>query len=118
MTGEVGDANPVYATEVLRNRGEQFDEILVSTLPRGASRWLLGDVPRKIGTGLPGRLRRPRRRRAGDRHRVAGRAVTSYVGVVPRSSTAHDDDRRGDEGERDEDVEPVVVGGDDDRDAS
>jgi len=48
ITGEVGDANPVYATEVLRNRGDEFDEIIVSTLPRGASRWLLGDVPRKI----------------------------------------------------------------------
>jgi hypothetical protein len=54
VTGEVGDANPVYATQVLRNRGEQFDEILVSTLARGASRWLLGDVPRKIGRVYPG----------------------------------------------------------------
>jgi len=54
VTGEVGDANPVYATQVLKNRGEVFDEILVSTLPRGASRWLLGDVPRKIGRVYPG----------------------------------------------------------------
>lgn len=54
VTGEVGDANPVYATDVLHNRGEQYDEILVSTLPRGASRWLLGDVPRKIARIYPG----------------------------------------------------------------
>jgi hypothetical protein len=54
VTGEVGDANPVYATQVIRNRGEQFDEIIVSTLPRAASRWLLGDVPRKIRRLFPG----------------------------------------------------------------
>ena len=54
VTGETGDANPVYAVEVLRNRGEAFDEIIVSTLPRGISRWLLRDVPRKIDRVYPG----------------------------------------------------------------
>lgn len=54
VTGEVGDPNPVYATEVLKNRGEQFDEIVVSTLPRGVSRWLLRDVPRRMGRVFPG----------------------------------------------------------------
>ncbi len=54
VTGEVGDANAVYAVQVLRNRGETFDEILVSTLPRGVSRWMLGDVPKKVGRVYPG----------------------------------------------------------------
>jgi hypothetical protein len=54
VTGEVGDPNPVYATEVLKNRGEQFDEILISTLPRGISRWLLRDVPVKMARVYPG----------------------------------------------------------------
>jgi len=53
VTGEVGDANPVYAAEVVRNRGETFDEIIVSTLPRGRSRWLLRDVPAKMGRVFP-----------------------------------------------------------------
>jgi hypothetical protein len=54
VTGEVGDPNPVYATQVLKNRGEQFDEILISTLPRGISRWLLRDAPGKIARVYPG----------------------------------------------------------------
>jgi hypothetical protein len=53
VTGEVGDANPVYAAEVVKNRGEQIDEVLVSTLPRGASRWLLGNVPKKLERLFP-----------------------------------------------------------------
>ena len=53
ITGEIGDANPIYAAEVVRNRGEQFDEVVVSTLPRGTSRWLLRDVPKKMGRVFP-----------------------------------------------------------------
>ena len=54
VTGEVGDPNPVYATQVLKNRGEVFDEIVVSTLPKGISRWLLRDVPGKMARVYPG----------------------------------------------------------------
>lgn len=54
VTGEVGDANPVYAVECVRNRGERIDEIVVSTLPKGPSRWLLGDVPKRMGRTFPG----------------------------------------------------------------
>jgi nucleotide-binding universal stress UspA family protein len=53
VTGEVGDANPVYAAEVVRNRGQQIDEILVSTLPRGVSHWILGNVPRRLERQFP-----------------------------------------------------------------
>jgi hypothetical protein len=53
VTGEVGDANPVYAVQCVVNRGERVDEIIVSTLPRGASRWLLGDVPRRLAKAFP-----------------------------------------------------------------
>jgi len=53
VTGEVGDANPVYAAEVVKNRGEPIDEVIVSTLPRGTSRWLLGNVPRKLERIFP-----------------------------------------------------------------
>lgn len=53
ITGEVGDANPVYAAEVVRNRGQQIDEIIVSTLPRGLSHWILGNVPRRLERQFP-----------------------------------------------------------------
>ena len=56
VTGEVGDANPIYAAEVVRNRGERFEEVIVSTLPRGRSRWLLRDVPGKVGRVFPDAL--------------------------------------------------------------
>lgn len=51
-TGEVGDANPVYAVgSALRRHGEDgFDGIIVSTLPKGSSRWWMLDVPRRIAT--------------------------------------------------------------------
>ena len=53
-TGEVGDASPVSAvTDLLRR--EAFDEIIVSTLPVGMSRWLANSVVRRLRTqtGLP-----------------------------------------------------------------
>jgi hypothetical protein len=52
--GEIGDASPVLAVlDIVRRT--TFDEIIVSTLPVGSSRWLAGNVVRRIrtGTGLP-----------------------------------------------------------------
>jgi hypothetical protein len=44
--GEVGDPNPLEAIgDVLRQ--EDFDEIILSTLPPGASRWLKLDLPHR-----------------------------------------------------------------------
>ena len=46
-TGEVGDANPVLAViDVLRREG--FDEIILSTLPPGLSRWIHQDLPHRL----------------------------------------------------------------------
>jgi hypothetical protein len=53
VTGEVGDANPVYAAEVVKNRGEQIDEVIVSTMPKATSRWLLRNVPKKMERLFP-----------------------------------------------------------------
>jgi GABA permease len=54
-TGEVGDSNPVYAVgQVLLRDGEQrYAGIILSTLPRGLSRWWLFDVPRRMATAYP-----------------------------------------------------------------
>jgi hypothetical protein len=53
-TGEVGDGNPVLAIEDVM-REQDFDEIIVSTLPPGISRWLKLDLPRRVEAafGLP-----------------------------------------------------------------
>ena len=45
--GEVGDRDPVSAVKDAL-RGREIDEIIVSTLPQGLSRWLTADVPTKI----------------------------------------------------------------------
>lgn len=51
--GEVGDADPMAAIQDTLGR-EQFDEIIVSTLPARVSRWLHLDLPSKArGLGLP-----------------------------------------------------------------
>ncbi len=46
-TGEVGDENPVLAVADVLNR-RAVDEIVLSTLPPGASRWLKRDLPNRL----------------------------------------------------------------------
>jgi len=52
--GKVGDPDPVAAVEDAVNFGD-FDEIVVSTLPKHLSKWLKLDLPSRVGrvTGLP-----------------------------------------------------------------
>ena len=45
--GEVGDRDPVLAVKDAM-RGHEIDEILLSTLPTGVSRWLGADVPGRL----------------------------------------------------------------------
>jgi hypothetical protein len=45
--GAVGDANPMVAIEKAVAE-QQFDEIILSTLPPGISRWLALDLPSRI----------------------------------------------------------------------
>jgi hypothetical protein len=54
-TGEVGDANPVYAVgTVLRRDGRNaFAGIILSTLPKATSRWLRFGVPHRIAHAYP-----------------------------------------------------------------
>jgi hypothetical protein len=45
--GEVGVADPVKAIDAAM-AAEEFDEIIISTLPEGVSRWLRMDVPHRV----------------------------------------------------------------------
>lgn len=47
VTGEVGVANPLDAVQQVLRRSS-FDEILLSTLPAGVSRWLRMDLPARL----------------------------------------------------------------------
>jgi hypothetical protein len=46
-TGEVGDENPVLAVGDVLNRRE-IDEIILSTLAPGVSKWLKRDLPHRL----------------------------------------------------------------------
>jgi hypothetical protein len=54
VSGKTGDPDPVVAAMELWDP-MQFDEIVVSTLPTGMSRWLGLDLPRRLEklTGVP-----------------------------------------------------------------
>ena len=47
VSGEIGHRDPIEATEDAL-RGRAVDEILLSTLPTGMSRWLGQDVPTRL----------------------------------------------------------------------
>ena len=54
VEGRVGDPDPVAAVTDIWDPAE-FDEVIVSTLPRHVSKWLHLDLPHKVAhaTGLP-----------------------------------------------------------------
>lgn len=47
VSGEIGSRDPIEATEDAL-RGRQVDEVILSTLPPGISRWLGQDVPTRL----------------------------------------------------------------------
>lgn len=48
VDGEVGDAHPIDAIRDVMLHASPFDEIILSTLPPGLSRWLRQDLPHRI----------------------------------------------------------------------
>jgi hypothetical protein len=54
VEGSIGDSDPIAAVQDANNFGE-FDELVISTLPQRASKWLKLDLPSKAerATGLP-----------------------------------------------------------------
>jgi len=52
--GELGDTDPVVAVKEAWDPG-RFDEVIISTLPTGASKWLQVDLPHRVErfTGAP-----------------------------------------------------------------
>ena len=66
--GEIGDRDPIQAVrDVLRER--PVDEIVLSTLPAGVSRWLQMDIPSRMGREID----------------VPITVVTQDAGVTPKS---------------------------------
>jgi hypothetical protein len=54
VTGNVGDHEPLMAIEDAINQTGPYDEIIISTLPLGVSRWLKLDLISKVrAEGLP-----------------------------------------------------------------
>ena len=47
VDGEVGDPDPAKAIKTVLTR-EHFDEVALSTLPEGVSRWLRLDIPHQV----------------------------------------------------------------------
>jgi hypothetical protein len=47
VSGEIGHRDPIEATEDAL-RGREVDEVILSTLPPGISRWLGQDVPTRL----------------------------------------------------------------------
>jgi len=47
VDGDVGDADPAKAINDILKR-KQFDEVALSTLPKGVSRWLKLDIPHQV----------------------------------------------------------------------
>ena len=54
VDGDIGDPDPLTAVDQLLER-QQFDEIILSTLPQPISKWLGMDLPHRLHrhTGLP-----------------------------------------------------------------
>jgi hypothetical protein len=52
-TGDIGDGRPVLAVkDLLRDGRVPVDEIILSTLPPGLSRWLHLDVPHRMAEAV------------------------------------------------------------------
>jgi hypothetical protein len=56
VTGEVGDRDPVVAVHEAWDP-RRYDEVIVSTLPTGASRWLQIDLPHRVERITDARVR-------------------------------------------------------------
>jgi hypothetical protein len=55
VDGEVGDANPMLAVRDCFIASQDYDGVILSTLPAGVSRWLKQDLPHRLEReyGLP-----------------------------------------------------------------
>lgn len=47
VDGEVGDEDPMEAVDAAVTR-RRYDEVIISTLPTGVSRWLRADLPSRV----------------------------------------------------------------------
>ena len=74
VTGEVGVQDPIQATRDAL-RGREIDEVILSTLPPGISRWLGQDVPSKLKGSIQVPVAVVTTPEAGDRGRLTAEAA-------------------------------------------
>ena len=72
VEGIVGDADPMVAVQDVWDP-LRFDEVIVATLPTGASRWMAADLPRRVERLTGARVTRV----VAGRARFAPKAVRS-----------------------------------------
>ena len=48
VSSELAGEDPVQAVRAVLSRDPRFDEVILSTLPEGSSRWMGRDVPRRM----------------------------------------------------------------------
>jgi GABA permease len=94
--GMIGDADPIVAVQEAWNPG-RFDEIVVSTLTEGASRWLQIDLPHRVArltdcpvrhVAVPTRRPEPRSPTPPPERRPMLERVASLMRASTRSKTA------------------------------
>jgi hypothetical protein len=91
--GQVCDADPIVAVNEIWDPG-QFDEVIVSTLERGSSRWLEADLPHRIARltdapvshVVPSEIERrlARERQPRPEHREPQRSLGPFAGPALR----------------------------------
>lgn len=72
--GVIGDSDPILAVQECW-RPDRFDEVVVSTLPGGASKWLRFDFPQRVARLTDARVEHVVARPPGWREPVAHREV-------------------------------------------
>jgi hypothetical protein len=92
--GQVGDADPVAAVSDIWDPGN-FDEVVVSTLPTGSSKWLAIDLPRRIekmtGVQVSHVVAEPRKEEAKTEHVEEPERyglLSPFAAMVPKARRA------------------------------
>ena len=94
VTGGIGDAEPLMAIQDAVNLGE-YDEIIISTLPLGISRWLKLDLVAQGARPRAARHARGGVEQGGGHRGSVNKALKSGIGPPRRRGPCYDCTRAG-----------------------